>query len=154
MLDIIMSMSMVDGIGSLKSTAHITLCGMLDISYCIYRVIGLLILLISNETGYMMPDPVKFPDGIEVPISYIHSKGLKYGHYTNAGVNACGGAINSSENWLPQDVSLFASWEIDMIKVDNCDIKGNTTEIIFNWRDALSSAHIQLISSYILIVCL
>ena len=92
-----------------------------------------------NETGYILPDPVKFPDGIEYPINYIHSLGLKYGHYTNAGENACGGAVNASEDWLNQDVSLFASWKIDMIKVDNCDVVGNVTQIIFEWRDALNA---------------
>ena len=68
----------------------------------------------SNETGYLLPDPVKFPEGIQVPIDYLHSLGIKYGHYTNAGVNACGGAVNSSENWLQQDVSLFDEWKIGM----------------------------------------
>ena len=40
---------------------------------------------------------------------------------------------------MQQDIDLFASWEIDMIKVDNCDVVGNTTQIIFEWRDMLSS---------------
>jgi len=87
----------------------------------------------------MGADPVKFPKGMPYPIDYIHSLGLHWGHYTNAGVDACGGAVNSSEDWLQQDVSLFAEWQIDMIKVDNCDVVGNTTQIIFNWRDALNA---------------
>eukprot|EP01084_Bolivina_argentea_P109948 196402_1 len=87
-----------------------------------------------NETGFLLPDPTKFPDGIEKPIDYIHSLGLKYGHYTNAGINQCGGAHNSSEYFMKQDIALFASWKIDMLKVDNCDVVGNDTEIIFSWR--------------------
>ena len=86
----------------------------------------------------MLADPVKFPLGIEYPINYIHSLGLNYGHYTNAGEKDCGGAVNSSEEWMQQDIDLFASWQIDMLKVDNCNVVGNTTQIIFEWRDMLS----------------
>ena len=92
-----------------------------------------------NDSGYILADPVKFPDGIEKPINYIHSLGLKYGHYTNAGVDECGGAINASENWMKQDISLFAEWKIDMIKVDDCSVEGNVTQILFEWRDMLNA---------------
>eukprot|EP01084_Bolivina_argentea_P205656 351297_1 len=93
-----------------------------------------------NDTGYILPDPVKFPDGILTPINYIKSLGLKYGHYTCGGVKNCGGALNSSQNWMSQDISLFANeWKIDMIKVDDCFVEGNDTQLIFKWRDMLNA---------------
>eukprot|EP01083_Nonionella_stella_P265921 900201_1 len=44
-----------------------------------------------------------------------------------------------SENYMSQDLSLFISWKIDMIKVDACAVKGNDTQIIFQWRDDLNA---------------
>eukprot|EP01084_Bolivina_argentea_P317453 550393_1 len=94
-----------------------------------------------NATGFLYPgDPIKFPNGIDKTIKYIQSLGLKWGHYWNSGVNACGGAIDGgSENFMTQDISLFYSWNIDMIKVDDCGVEGNDTEIIFKWRDMLNA---------------
>ncbi len=101
-----------------------------------------------NDTGYILPDPIKFPDGIITTINYIKSLGLKYGHYTCAGVKNCGAALNSSQNWMPQDISLFANeWKIDMIKVDDCFVEGNDTEIIFKWRDMLNATGRAIIFS-------
>lgn len=93
---------------------------------------------IRNSSGYLLPNPSKFPNGIQKTIDYIHSRGLLWGHYTNAGVNACGGAQNSSEYWITQDISLFAEWKIDMLKIDNCAVVGNDTEIIFQWSRMLN----------------
>ena len=92
-----------------------------------------------NATGYAYVDPIKYPNGIEYVINYIHSHGLKYGHYTDAGTNACDGDAQMSENYMAQDIELFTSWGMDMIKVDACAVKGNDTEIIFKWRDQLNA---------------
>eukprot|EP01084_Bolivina_argentea_P317454 550398_1 len=102
-----------------------------------------------NATGFLYPgDPIKFPNGIDKTIKYIQSLGLKWGHYWNSGVNACGGAIDGgSENFMTQDISLFYSWNIDMIKVDDCGVEGNDTEIIFKWRDMLNATNRKVLFS-------
>jgi len=92
-----------------------------------------------NTSGYAYFSPSKYPDGITTIINYIHSKGLKYGHYTDAGTAACDGDKQMSEHFMPQDVALFYQWGMDMIKVDACNIAGNDTEIIFEWRDMLNA---------------
>eukprot|EP01084_Bolivina_argentea_P083287 150815_1 len=92
-----------------------------------------------NSSGYAYFSPSKYPDGIVSVINYIHSKGLKYGHYTDAGEAACSGDKQMSEHFMPQDVALFTEWGMDMIKVDSCNVQGNDTAIIFDWRDMLNA---------------
>eukprot|EP01084_Bolivina_argentea_P083286 150814_1 len=100
-----------------------------------------------NSSGYAYVDPAKYPQGIESLIDMIHSKGLKYGHYTDAGEAACSGDKQMSEHYMPQDIELFISWGVDMIKVDGCNVQGNDTEIIFKWRDMLNATNRKVLFS-------
>src|SRR6188474_91158 len=34
-----------------------------------------------NKNGDLVPDPVKFPNGMKAVADYVHSKGLKFGLY-------------------------------------------------------------------------
>ncbi len=38
-----------------------------------------------------MADPQRFPHGMKAVADYVHSKGLKFGIYTDAGTNTCQG---------------------------------------------------------------
>ena len=79
--------------------------------------------LIRNATGYTTYSFVKYPNGIKKLIEYIHSKGFKYGHYTDAGQNACDGDKLMSQDYAYQDLSLFINeYDIDMIKIDACSV--------------------------------
>ena len=100
-----------------------------------------------NSSGYAYYSPTKYPDGIKTVIDYIHSKGLKYGHYTDAGTAACDGDKQMSEHYMPQDVATFYDWGMDMIKVDACNIEGNDTAIIFQWRDMLNETGKEILFS-------
>ena len=44
-----------------------------------------------SSTGHLVPDPVKFPDGIKGTADYVHSLGLKLGIYEDAGTLTCAG---------------------------------------------------------------
>jgi alpha-galactosidase len=70
--------------------------------------------------GTIIADPVKFPSGIASLASYVHSKGLKFGIYTDAGFTTCGGrpGMYGHES---QDANTFASWGVDYVKIDWCD---------------------------------
>ena len=35
-----------------------------------------------DASGRLVPDPVKFPDGMKAVADYVHSKGLKFGMWT------------------------------------------------------------------------
>lgn len=72
-----------------------------------------------DENGNLVPDPVKFPNGIETLSEYIHSKGLKFGMYSCAGTHTCAGYPGSFEHEF-QDAQQFAKWGVDYLKYDYC----------------------------------
>ncbi|MFF7159407.1 ricin-type beta-trefoil lectin domain protein [Streptomyces sp. NPDC008139] len=69
--------------------------------------------------GHLVPDPVKFPDGIKGTADYVHSLGLKLGIYEDAGLQTCGGYPGSLGH-ESTDAQSFASWGVDYLKYDNC----------------------------------
>ena len=42
-----------------------------------------------SENGTIIPDPINFPNGIKPLVDYAHSKGLKFGIYSDAGEYTC-----------------------------------------------------------------
>ena len=68
----------------------------------------------------IIPDPVKFPNGIKALADYVHSKGLKLGIYSDAAQLTCGG-WTASLGFEEQDARTFASWDIDYLKYDYCN---------------------------------
>lgn len=92
-----------------------------------------------NSTGFVEYNKKKFPKGITAMIDYIHSKGLKYGHYTDAGKAACNKDAPMSEGYEHQDATLFASWGIDMIKVDACATTEPAKVLMQRWHDELNA---------------
>ena len=73
-----------------------------------------------DEDGNLVPDPEKFPHGMKYVADYIHSKGLKFGMYSCAGVRTCAGYPSSFDHEY-QDARLFASWGVDFLKYDFCN---------------------------------
>jgi len=67
----------------------------------------------------MVPDPERFPEGIIGVANYVHSLGLKLGLYSDIGTLSCGGYPGLQGHFL-QDITTFASWGIDSLKVDGC----------------------------------
>ena len=93
-----------------------------------------------DGAGNLVPDPVRFPNGIKAVADYVHGKGLKFGIYTSAGTKTCNelgfpGAIGHEQ----QDANLFASWGVDYLKYDNCgDHLGQSAQERYTkMRDAL-----------------
>ncbi|WP_407563506.1 NPCBM/NEW2 domain-containing protein [Streptomyces sp. 184] len=95
-----------------------------------------------DANGKLVPDPVRFPDGIKAVADYVHSKGLKIGIYTSAGTKTCNsagfpGALGHEES----DAMQFAEWGIDYLKYDNCNNQGvDAVERYTKMRDALKAA--------------
>ncbi|MFD0684566.1 glycoside hydrolase family 27 protein [Actinomadura fibrosa] len=71
--------------------------------------------------GNLVADPAKFPDGIAAVAGYVHSLGLKFGIYEDAGTATCAG-YPGSYGHEQQDANLFASWGVDYLKEDWCNI--------------------------------
>ena len=74
-----------------------------------------------DASGNLVANPSKFPDGIAAVASYVHSLGLKLGIYEDAGTATCAG-YPGSYGHEQQDASLFASWGVDYLKEDWCNI--------------------------------
>lgn len=93
-----------------------------------------------DANGNLVPDPQKFPNGIKHLADYVHSKGLKFGIYSDAGTKTCAGFPGSKDHEL-QDAKLFASWGVDYLKYDWCSTNGLKAEDAYKKiRDAIHEA--------------
>ena len=84
-----------------------------------------------DENGFVTENPEKFPSGMKELGAYIHSKGLKFGIYSDAGDFTCNGCTGSRGHEY-QDALIYAMWEVDYLKYDWChtanlDAKGADT---------------------------
>jgi alpha-galactosidase len=76
--------------------------------------------------GNFISSPSKYPSGIKATIDYVHSKGLKFGIYNDAGTQTCDGGAGSYGHFT-QDADYFASLGVDYIKSDYCYNYDNTS---------------------------
>ena len=74
--------------------------------------------------GRLVPDHVKFPNGMKAVADYVHSKGLKFGMYSCAGVRTCAGYPASFDHEFI-DAATFAEWGVDYLKYDFCNFPAN-----------------------------
>jgi alpha-galactosidase len=74
-----------------------------------------------DASGSLVANPAKFPDRIAAVASYVHSLGLKLGIYEDAGTATCAG-YPGSYGHEQQDANLFASWGVDYVKYDWCNV--------------------------------
>ncbi|HTV63216.1 MAG TPA: NPCBM/NEW2 domain-containing protein [Verrucomicrobiae bacterium] len=74
-----------------------------------------------DANGVLVADPVKFPHGIKALADYVHSKGLKLGIYSDHGTVTCQGKPGSY-GYEYLDALTFASWGVDYLKYDNCNL--------------------------------
>jgi len=82
-----------------------------------------------DANGKLFPNTKKFPSGMKALADYIHSKGLKTGIYTDAGINTCGSIYDKDSlgigvgiyGYVEQDCNTFFNeWGYDFLKVDWC----------------------------------
>ncbi|MBQ3669165.1 MAG: glycoside hydrolase family 27 protein, partial [Clostridia bacterium] len=64
------------------------------------------------ETKRIVPDPVKFPEGMKALSDYVHSRGLKMGMYSCAGQRTCADYPGSFDHEF-LDAKTFAEWGVD-----------------------------------------
>ena len=93
-----------------------------------------------DEDGRIVVDAEKFPSGIKALADYVHSRGLKFGLYSDAGATTCGGFPGSLGHEY-QDARTYAAWGVDYLKYDWCDT-GNMSapDAYALMRDALLAA--------------
>lgn len=71
------------------------------------------------ETDRIVPDPVKFPNGMKAVADYVHARGLKFGMYSCAGQRTCADYPGSFDHEF-LDATTFAEWGCDYLKYDFC----------------------------------
>ena len=93
-----------------------------------------------DATGNIIADPQKFPSGIKALADYVHSKGLKFGIYTDAGTKTCAGRPGSMGHEY-QDAQQYANWGVDYLKEDWCNtLPGQSSESSYTlMRNALAA---------------
>jgi alpha-galactosidase len=95
---------------------------------------------VRDSLGFITYDKVKFPSGIKALSDYIHSLGLKFGIYSDAGWETCGGRPGS-RGYEFQDAMKYAEWGVDYLKYDWCKSEGLKAEGAYQtMRDALYKA--------------
>ncbi len=93
-----------------------------------------------DASGKIIVDSLKFPHGIKYLADYIHSKGLKFGIYSDAGTYTCGGKPGS-KGYEYKDAETYASWGVDYLKYDWCNTEGQDPVQSYTlMRDALYAA--------------
>lgn len=93
-----------------------------------------------DSLGFIHPDPARFPSGMKALADYIHSKGLKFGIYSDAGWKTCGGKPGS-RGYEFQDAKQYAKWGVDYLKYDWCNTEGlNAKGAYMTMRNALRDA--------------
>lgn len=72
-----------------------------------------------NAEGQQVPNPAKFPSGIEATIALCHGLNLSFGLYTSRSNFTCGGYAASCGH-EEIDASTWAQWGVDYMKDDSC----------------------------------
>jgi alpha-galactosidase len=93
-----------------------------------------------DPQGNIVADAQRFPSGIKALADYVHSKGLKFGIYSDAGTHTCAHRPGSQGHEY-QDALKYAEWGIDYLKYDWCNTgKANAEAAYTTMRDALKTA--------------
>lgn len=92
----------------------------------------------NSVTKEIVADIEKFPSGIPALAAYVHSLGLKFGLYSDAGTMTCQkrpGSLGYEEI----DAQTYARWGVDYLKYDNCFNDGSSPKKRYPvMRDALN----------------
>ena len=100
-----------------------------------------------DRHGDFVPDPDKFPNGIRAVADHVHSLGLRFGIYTDAGTKTCQG-LPASLGYEFRDASKFAEWGVDFVKVDWCHTEGMGPRALYSkWAMALQTTRRPIVLS-------
>jgi alpha-galactosidase len=93
-----------------------------------------------DAEGNIVPDPQRFPSGMKALADYVHSKGLKFGLYSDAGTLTCQ-KRPGGRGYEFQDARQYAAWGVDYLKYDWCSTGTQNQQASYSiMRDALLKA--------------
>jgi alpha-galactosidase len=101
-----------------------------------------------DAQGLLVADPVSFPSGIRALSDYVHSRGLLFGLYTDAGVRTCANRPGSYGREAA-DMAQFAAWGVDYVKIDWCFVPAGADPYVrFGlFRDAIAATDRPMVIS-------
>jgi alpha-galactosidase len=113
--------------------------GMKDAGY-VYLVIDDCWQIDRDVQGNILPDPQRFPSGMKALADYVHSKGVKFGLYSDAGTLTCQ-KRPGGRGYEFQDARQYAAWGVDYLKYDWCSTGTQNAPASYSiMRDALLKA--------------
>lgn len=104
----------------------------------------------NKETGELIINKDRFPNGLKGVVDYIHGRGLKAGIYSDAGHNTCGNYYNGDVLSVEvgfyehdqQDADMyFKDLGFDFVKVDYCGADGyqNSEKLYLDEKERYSA---------------
>jgi alpha-galactosidase len=100
-----------------------------------------------DANGFITADTRRFPSGIKALADYVHSRGQKFGIYSDAGRLTCGGRPGSQGHEY-QDALTYARWGADYLKYDWCSTGDrNAQEAYAVMADALRQSGRDIVFS-------
>jgi alpha-galactosidase len=93
-----------------------------------------------DKNGNIIADPQHFPSGMKALADYVHSLGLKFGIYSDAGSKTCAGRPAGLGHEY-QDALQYAAWGVDYLKYDWCSTTTQDAKASYaNIRHALDAS--------------
>jgi len=93
-----------------------------------------------DANGNIVVDAERFPSGMKAVADYVHSKGLKFGIYSDAGTGTCQNRPGG-RGYEFQDARQYAAWQVDYLKYDWCNHGTQNSEASYSlMRDALAKS--------------
>jgi alpha-galactosidase len=93
-----------------------------------------------DANGNIIADAKRFPNGIKAVADYVHSKGLQFGIYSDAGTGTCQNRPGG-RGYEYQDARQYAAWGVDYLKYDWCNSSTqNSTASYALMSDALKKS--------------
>jgi len=93
-----------------------------------------------DANGNIIADPQRFPHGLKAVGDYLHSLGLKFGVYSDAGSKTCAGRPGGLGHEY-QDALQYAAWGVDYLKYDWCNTGTQDAKASYaNMRAALDAS--------------
>ena len=100
-----------------------------------------------DAAGDIVADPQHFPHGMKAVGDYIHSLGLKFGVYSDAGSKTCAGRPGGLGHEY-QDAIQYAAWGVDYLKYDWCNTTTQDAKASYaNMRAALDASGRSIVLS-------
>ena len=92
-----------------------------------------------DAEGNIVADGQRFPAGIKALADYVHSLGLKFGIYSDAGSKTCAGRPGGLGHEY-HDARTYAAWGVDYLKYDWCNTTTQDAKASYaNIRSALDA---------------